>query len=76
MMDWAPFEGDSDIIQDNSLLGGELAAGYLIDRGYRRIACIAGPLDKTPARLRPEGFKSDGGGGAFVAAGIYRQRRF
>ncbi|MDU4943520.1 MAG: ribose operon transcriptional repressor RbsR [Mixta calida] len=65
MMDWAPFEGDSDIIQDNSLLGGELAAGYLIDRGYRRIACIAGPLDKTPARLRLEGFKK-----AMAAAGL------
>ncbi|WP_255964778.1 thymidylate synthase, partial [Klebsiella pneumoniae] len=22
MMDWAPFDGDSDLIQDNSLLGG------------------------------------------------------
>ncbi len=57
MMDWSPFEGDSDIIQDNSLLGGEMATRYLIERGYRRIACIAGPQDKTPARLRLEGFK-------------------
>ncbi|MFP1461869.1 hypothetical protein ACLB1E_05555 [Escherichia coli] len=23
MMDWAPFDGDSDLIQDNSLLPGE-----------------------------------------------------
>ncbi|WP_425280980.1 ribose operon transcriptional repressor RbsR [Mixta intestinalis] len=65
MMDWAPFEGDSDIIQDNSLLGGELAANYLIARGYQRIACIAGPLDKTPACLRLEGFKK-----AITAAGL------
>ncbi|QHM77597.1 Ribose operon repressor [Mixta theicola] len=65
MMDWAPFEGDSDIIQDNSLLGGELAANYLIARGYQRIACIAGPLDKTPACLRLEGFKK-----AMAAAGL------
>ncbi|XUA19195.1 ribose operon transcriptional repressor RbsR [Citrobacter sp. OP27] len=56
MMDWAPFDGDSDIIQDNSLLGGDMATQYLIDKGYRRIACIAGPLDKTPARLRLEGY--------------------
>ncbi|WP_370641016.1 MULTISPECIES: ribose operon transcriptional repressor RbsR [unclassified Pantoea] len=56
MMDWAPFEGRGDIIQDNALLGGELATQYLIDRGYTRIACIAGPQDKTPARMRLEGF--------------------
>ncbi|MDW8844878.1 ribose operon transcriptional repressor RbsR [Erwinia sp. MMLR14_017] len=57
MMDWSPFEGGSDIIQDNSLLGGEMATRYLIARGYTRIACIAGPQDKTPARLRLEGFQ-------------------
>lgn len=57
MMDWAPFDGDSDLIQDNSLLGGDMATQYLIDKGYTRIACIAGPLDKTPARLRLEGYQ-------------------
>ncbi|QKJ89188.1 Ribose operon repressor [Paramixta manurensis] len=65
MMDWAPFEGKSDIIQDNSLLGGELATAFLISRGYTRIACIAGPQDKTPARLRLEGYKK-----AMSAAGL------
>lgn len=40
MMDWAPFDGDSDLIQDNSLLGGDLATQYLIDKGHTRIACI------------------------------------
>lgn len=58
MMDWAPFEGESDVIQDNSLLGGEMATQYLIDNGYTRIACIAGPQDKTPARLRLEGYRN------------------
>ena len=58
MMDWAPFDGDSDLIQDNSLLGGDMATKYLIDQGYTRIACIAGPLDKTPARLRLEGYQA------------------
>lgn len=57
-MDWAPFEGRGDIIQDNALLGGELATQHLIDSGYTRIACIAGPLDKTPARMRLEGYKN------------------
>ncbi len=50
-----PFDGDSDLIQDNSLLGGDMATQYLIDRAFTH-ACIAGPLDKTPARLRLEGF--------------------
>jgi len=57
MMDWAPFNGDSDLIQDNSLLGGDMATQYLIDKGFTRIACITGPLDKTPARLRLEGYR-------------------
>lgn len=57
MMDWSPFDGETDLIQDNSLLGGDLATQYLIDKGYSRIACITGPLDKTPARLRLEGYR-------------------
>ena len=65
MMDWAPFEGSSSIIQDNSLLGGEIATRHLISRGYTRIACIAGPHDKTPARLRLEGYQR-----AMAAAGL------
>ncbi|HBI10777.1 ribose operon transcriptional repressor RbsR [Franconibacter pulveris] len=58
MMDWAPFGGEGDLIQDNSLLGGDIATQYLIDKGYTRIACITGPLDKTPARLRVEGYRN------------------
>lgn len=58
MMDWAPFDGDSDLIQDNSLLGGDIATQHLIDNGFTRIACITGPLDKTPARLRLEGYRT------------------
>lgn len=57
MMDWAPFTGANDIIQDNSLLGGEMATDHLIARGYRKIACIAGPLDKTPALERLLGYR-------------------
>jgi LacI family transcriptional regulator len=58
MMDWAPFDGDSDLIQDNSLLGGDMATQYLIQKGHTHIACITGPLDKTPARLRLEGYRT------------------
>lgn len=57
MMDWAPFDGGIDVIKDNSLLGGEMATNYLISRGYRKIACIAGPKDKTTAYNRLEGYR-------------------
>jgi len=56
MMDWAPFEGTNDIIKDNSLLGGEMATNHLIACGYRKIACIAGPQNKTTARHLLEGY--------------------
>ncbi len=65
MMDWAPFDGEGDLIQDNSLHGGDIATQYLIDKGYTRIACISGPLDKTPSRMRMEGYRH-----AMARAGI------
>jgi DNA-binding LacI/PurR family transcriptional regulator len=34
-----------------------MATQYLINKGHTHIACIAGPLDKTPARLRLEGYR-------------------
>ncbi|MCS3432511.1 ribose operon transcriptional repressor RbsR [Klebsiella sp. BIGb0407] len=56
MMDWSPFDG-GDVIQDNSLLGGEIATQYLIDKGYTRIACIGGPVDKSPSCMRLDGYR-------------------
>nr|WP_277850673.1 ribose operon transcriptional repressor RbsR [Moellerella wisconsensis] len=57
MMDWSPYGSEGDIIQDNSLLGGEIATRYLIESGFTCIACIAGPQDKSPAQYRLQGFK-------------------
>ncbi|GAA0484289.1 MULTISPECIES: ribose operon transcriptional repressor RbsR [Tatumella] len=57
MMDWAPFDSSSDVIQDNALQGGGMATRHLISCGYTRIACIAGPQDKTTARLRLKGYQ-------------------
>ncbi|MGL4859300.1 MAG: ribose operon transcriptional repressor RbsR [Enterobacteriaceae bacterium] len=57
MMDWSPCRLESDIIQDNAELGGEQATAYLIARGYRRIACIAGPLEQTPSQGRLQGYR-------------------
>lgn len=56
MMDWSPFTGISDVIEENASLGGELATQHLIDRGYQNIACITGPLDKSTAERRLKGY--------------------
>ncbi|QIQ21546.1 ribose operon transcriptional repressor RbsR [Zophobihabitans entericus] len=57
MMDWAPFHGVCDVIQDNSLLGATLATQYLIENGYQDIACITGPLSNPQAQLRLQGYR-------------------
>ncbi|MBT0721852.1 transcriptional regulator RbsR [Tatumella sp. TA1] len=57
MMDWSPLTGLGDVIEENALFGGELATLHLIKRGYQRIACITGPLDKSTAKRRLAGFK-------------------
>ncbi|WAT08245.1 ribose operon transcriptional repressor RbsR [Rouxiella badensis] len=57
MMDWAPFAGLNDIIQDNAFIGGKMATEHLIEQGYRRIACIIGPTDKTTSTQRQDGYR-------------------
>lgn len=57
MMDWAPFSRACDTIQDNSLMGGELATQYLLSKGYRQIACISGPKNNTQACRRLKGYR-------------------
>lgn len=71
MMDWSPFEYGGDIIQDNSLLGGEIATTYLIDKGFTEIACIAGPQDKLPAKYRLQGYYN-----AMQKAGLSVRKEF
>ena len=55
VMDWGP-NAKTDIIEDNSFLGGYLATRYLIDCGHKEIGIIAGELTKTTAKTRYEGF--------------------
>lgn len=57
MMDWAPFAGVNDIIQENAFIGGKMATDYLVAQGYQRIACITGPLDKTTSQQRLDGYR-------------------
>lgn len=57
MMDWTPFKGVCDTIQDNSFYGATLATQYLIEQNYQRIACITGPLNNTQAQSRLQGYR-------------------
>ncbi|MGF1706433.1 substrate-binding domain-containing protein [Enterovibrio baiacu] len=57
IMDWGPTSFACDKIQDNSLHGGYLATKHLIDNGHTEIGCITGPLVKSQAQTRFEGFK-------------------
>ncbi|OCG09045.1 transcriptional repressor PurR [Gilliamella sp. wkB178] len=57
IMDWTPFNGICDTIQDNSLLGATMATQYLIEQNYNRIACITGPLNNTQAQCRLQGYR-------------------
>ncbi|EGR4110557.1 TPA: LacI family DNA-binding transcriptional regulator [Vibrio cholerae] len=41
---------------DNEL-GGKLATQYLLHKGHTEIACITGPLDKSDARGRLQGYR-------------------
>ena len=53
-----PYENiASDKIQDNSFKGGYLATQYLIDHGHTAIGCVTGPLHRSQASLRFDGFK-------------------
>lgn len=56
------YGGDS-VLVDN-VLAGRLAAEHLLEQGYRRIACVAGPPDVSTTEDRLDGFRS-----ALAAAG-------
>ncbi len=40
----------------NNAAGAEQAVDHLLERGYRRLACICGPLDTTTGQDRLDGF--------------------
>lgn len=54
-----------DRLFSNDRGGAYKAVRYLVERGHRRIAHIAGPLDTPPARSRCEGYRQ-----ALVDSGI------
>ncbi len=56
---------DVDSVMIDNAGGARRAIAHLIDGGYRRIACITGPLDKTTGSGRYAGYRS-----ALRAAGL------
>jgi LacI family transcriptional regulator len=56
MMDWSFNALNCDKIQDNSRVGGYLAAQFLIDKGHTQIGFISGPHSKYQTQMRFEGF--------------------
>lgn len=47
----------SSCIDIDNELGGKLATEHLIEMGHRQIACITGPLHKSDARGRLQGYR-------------------
>ncbi|MDP8163354.1 HTH-type transcriptional repressor PurR [Pasteurella skyensis] len=56
VMDWGVRDHSSDLIADNSFLGGYLATQHLIQNGHKKIAVITGNLFKTVSKNRFQGF--------------------
>lgn len=50
-------ELNSSCIELDNELGANIATKYLIDMGHREIACITGPLSKSDARGRLQGYR-------------------
>jgi len=63
-IDTAERDGVS-VVNDDSRLGGTLAAKHLLARGYRRIGVLAGPTGHPRARQRLQGFSD-----ALAKAGV------
>ncbi len=61
----------SSCIDIDNELGGRMATEYLLQRGHHSIACITGPLDKSDARGRLQGYRK-----ALEAAGMSMTRRW
>lgn len=57
-------EADAEPLQyvdADNFTGGRIAAEYLVDKGRRRIACIAGPQDMSAGLARLQGFREIAG---------------
>jgi LacI family transcriptional regulator len=48
---------NTDSIQIDNAVYGEIATAHLIDLGHKRIACITGPHEVTPSFDRVDGYK-------------------
>ncbi len=48
---------EADCVLADNFQGGYLATRHLLERGHRRIACIAGPSELTPSADRVRGYR-------------------
>lgn len=48
----------ADLVEVNHEAGARLATEHLLSLGHRRIACIAGPQNLSPARQRLDGYRN------------------
>lgn len=51
------FDDDTNFVDTDNVMGGALATQHLIDRGYQRIATIAGPQNMIAGRDRLTGYQ-------------------
>lgn len=58
-------EMNTSCINIDNELGGKIATEYLLKMGHENIVCITGPLDKSDARARLQGYRN-----SLMAAGI------
>ena len=70
----APACAVSCVVSDDSILGGRIVAGYLLDQGFERIACLAGPEEHPRMADRLRGFTAafEDRGLAFDPSQLYR----
>ena len=47
----------ASVVNDDSVLGGEMAGRFLVERGFRRIGCITGPPQHPRSALRFNSFR-------------------
>lgn len=62
--------GGVDCVMTDHVRGSQLAVDHLLENGYRRIACIAGPADTTSGVERMAGYRS-----ALAARGVEGEHR-
>lgn len=57
LIDRSTGDGGADLVLVDNERGAHDGTRHLLDQGYRRVACISGPLQTTTGRTRFEGYR-------------------